>query len=263
MFRTSICASIVYFLFFCILAWGCTKIDNTTIGADLLPVVDNVHTFDTTLDVIANNFDSVSKDCAKIYPLDDHILGTISNDPYFGTTTAAIFTELKPTSFPYQLPATFANITLDSIVLVLSYKRLYGDSTLPQKADVYQVSGDFKFDSSTSSCTLQEHESLLLGSAIYTPQNLKDSVKGFNETSASELRIKLNNSFAADILSQDTTTGFKSDSLFKRFFKGFAIVPDGSFGGNALTYYNIADTNTKLAVYFKYTANSKIDTTVI
>ena len=262
MFRTSICASIVYFLFFCILS-GCTKIDNTTIGADLLPVVDNVHTFDTTLDVIANNFDSVDKDCAKIYPLDDHVLGTISNDPYFGTTTASIFTELKPTSFPYQLPATFANITLDSVVLVLSYKRLYGDSTLPQKADVYQVSGDFKLDSSTSSCTSQDHESLLLGSAIYTPQNLKDSVKGFKETSAGELRIKLNNSFGADILSQDTTTGFKSDSLFKRFFKGFAVVPDVNFGGNALSYYNLGDTNTRLAVYFKYTANSKTDTTVI
>lgn len=263
MFRTSICASAIYLLFFCFLNWNCTKIDNTTVGAGLLPAVDNINTFETTLDVIANNFDSVSKDCAQIYPLDDHVLGTITNDPYFGTTTAAIFTELKPATFPYKLPATFANITLDSIVLVLSYKRLYGDSILPQKVNVYQVSATdtFRFDSST--CTTLTNDPLLLGSATYIPKNLKDSVKGFEENSANELRMKLDNSFGEALLSQDSTNGFKSDSAFKDFFKGFAIMPDVNFGGNALTYYSLADTNTKLAVYFKYTADSKTDTTVI
>ncbi len=126
------------FLFLCLLSWNCTKIDNTIIGSDLLPVVDNVNTFDTLIDVIANNFDSA--DCARVYPADDHVLGYISNDPYFGKTTAAIFTELKPANFPYSFPATAADITLDSVVLVLSYKRLYGDSAIPQKIDVYQVS---------------------------------------------------------------------------------------------------------------------------
>jgi hypothetical protein len=262
-FKTSICVSVTSILFFFALNLSCTKIDTTDIGSGLLPVVDNVHTFDTLLEVVANNFDSVAKDCAEVYYSDDHVLGYISNDPYFGTTVASIFTELKPTDFPYKLPAKASDITLDSAVLVLSYKRLYGDSTSPQKVNVYQVSrvDTFKFDSST--CTSQGHESLLLGSAIYTPQKLKDSVKGFEENSANELRIKLDNSFAAAILSQDTTTGFKSDSAFKDFFRGFAIVPDVAFGGNALTYYSIADTNTKLAIYFRYPKDSKTDTAVI
>jgi len=143
---------------------------------------------------------------------------------------------------------------LDSAVLILSYKRVYGDSTLPQKADVYQVNTIDTFNFDPSTCTGQTNDPLLLGSAIYTPQTLKDSVTGFKESWANELRIKLNNSFANDLLSQDTTTGFKSDSLFKKlFFKGFAVVPDVAFGGNALTYYSLADTNTKLAVYFRYT----------
>jgi hypothetical protein len=262
--RPSICACSICILFFCVLNWGCTKIDNTTIGSGLLPAVDNVNTFDTTFKVIAINFDSVFKDCAQIYPLDDHVLGTISNDPYFGTTMAAIFTELKPATFPYKLPTTFANITLDSVVLVLSYKRLYGDSLLPQKVDVYEVSKDtFRFDSSTSTCTTIAYDPLLLGSATYIPKNLKDTFKGFEENSPKELRIKLNNSFGETLLSRDSATGFGSDSLFKAFFKGFAIVPDINFGGNALTYYSLADTNTKLAVYFKYSADSKVDTTVI
>ncbi|MEP6594641.1 MAG: DUF4270 family protein, partial [Ginsengibacter sp.] len=230
----------------------------------LLPAVDNINTFDTVISVIVNNFDSVFKDCAKIFPSDDHVLGTINNDPYFGTTTAKIFAELKPDVFPFKLPAAFTNITLDSVVLVLSYHRLYGDSTLPQKVDIYKVSPTgIKFDSSTSTCTEQSYDPLLLGSAIYIPQNLKDTVKGFHENSPNELRVKLNNSFAQYLLSQDSASAFGSDSLFKVFFKGFAIVPDVSFGGNALTYYNIADTNTKLAFYFRYPKDSKIDTTVI
>ena len=264
MFRPSNCASFIYILVFSVVTWGCTKIDNTSIGADLLPAVDNVNTFDTTLEVIANNFDSVSTDCAKIYPSDDHVLGTISNDPYFGTTTAKIFAELKPEVFPFKLPTAFANITLDSVVLVLSYQRLYGDSTLPQKVDVYKVGpAGIKLDSSTNSCTEQSYDFPLLGSAIYTPESLKDSVKAFEENSANELRIKLDNSFGQDLLSRDSASVFGSDSLFKVSFKGFAIVPDVSFGGNALTYYNISDTNTKLAFYFRYPKDSNIDTTVI
>ena len=175
-FKTLISASLISFLFLFILISGCTKIDNTNIGADLLPAVDNVNTFDTVLDVIANNFDSVLTDCTKIYPSDDHVLGTINNDPYFGTTIASIFTELKPDFFPYTLPASFANISLDSIVLVLSYKRGYGDTTVPQKVNVYQAGPDFKFDSSTNACSSPSHDLLLLGSTQYTPQDLNDSV---------------------------------------------------------------------------------------
>ena len=249
-------------LFVCFLNFSCTKIDTTTLGADLLPVVDNVNTFDTILNVIATNVDSVNKDCAQIYPVDDHILGYISNDPYFGTTTASIYTQLEPPYFPYKLPASAANMSLDSVVLVLSYKRLYGDSTIPQKVDVFQVSTPgFKFDS--SSCTTQTHDPLLLGSVIYSPKTLKDSVQGFQDTSAGELRIRLSDVFGQSILQKDSSNAFLNDTTFKDFFSGFAIVPDISFGGNALTYFNLADTNTKLALYFKFNTDSKVDTTVI
>ena len=35
---------------------ACTKIDTTHLGSDLIPSVDNVNTFETTLDVVANNY---------------------------------------------------------------------------------------------------------------------------------------------------------------------------------------------------------------
>lgn len=258
MLRSPLCLLLACILFTTFFD-SCTKIDNTGIGADLLPAVDNVNTFEKVVPVIANNFDTAK--CALIYPVDDHVLGYIGNDPYFGTTTAAIYTELKPASFPYVLPATFANITLDSAVLVLSYKRVYGDSTMAQKVNVYQVTTNgFRFDSST--CTQQTFNPLLLGSAIYTPQNLKDTIKSSTDSFANQLRIRLDDGFARSILSRDTNNAFKSDSLFKEFFKGFAIVPDIGFGGNALTYYSLTDTNTKLSFYFKYPVNS-VDTAVV
>ena len=89
-------------VFFTFLNWNCTKIDTTNIGSGLIPAIDNVYTFDTTLSVIANNFDSASKDCVKLYPTDDRPLGYIANDPYFGTTRANIYVEFKPASFPFN-----------------------------------------------------------------------------------------------------------------------------------------------------------------
>jgi Domain of unknown function (DUF4270) len=237
--------------------WNCTKIDSTELGGGLIPVIDYVHTFDTVLTVIANNFDSASKDCNKIYPGDNHTLGYISNDPYFGTTKSIIYTELKPAFFPYNFPSTRS---LDSIVLVLSYKSSFGDSTIPQKVDVYQMSGIFKADS--SSCKFFDFDFPKLGSTIYTPQQLDDSVISFRERSTHQLRIKLDNAFGESLLSQDSSTALKSDSTFKAFFKGFAIVPDFSYGGNALSYFNLLDSNTKLAIYFKSTAATVTDTTV-
>ncbi len=35
------------------LGWGCTKLDTTTLGGDLIPIVDNVNTFADTLDITA------------------------------------------------------------------------------------------------------------------------------------------------------------------------------------------------------------------
>src|SRR5205823_14242102 len=75
-------------------------------------------------------------------------------------------------------------------------------------------------------------------------------------------RIKLSNTFGQSLFNQDSSTALKSDSAFKAFFKGFAVIPDETFGGNTITYYNLTDSNTKLAVYFKYNPATTKDTGV-
>lgn len=251
-------------IFISFLSWNCTKIDTTDIGGGLIPAVDNVNTFDTIISVVANNIDSTvfpGKGCATIYPTDDHVLGYISNDPYFGTTKATIYTELKPPTFPFNFAAKPADRTLDSIVLILNYRSLYGDSTIPQRVEVHEIINNFLPDSST--CSLYPAKAAVLGSATYTPARLADSVKGFRDTSKNQLRIKLSATLGQQFLSQDSsnTSALFSDSLFRLFFKGFAIIPDNI--GNALSYFNLADPNTRLAIYYKYKRANLTDTTVV
>ena len=264
MVRTKLPLAFTALIFFSLLSWQCTKIDTTNLGGGLIPVVDNINTFETILNVVANNFDSTQfpKGCATIYPTDDHALGYIGNDPYFGTTKATIYTELKPSTFPFSFAATPADRTLDSVVLVLSYKRSFGDSTTQQSVEVHEIGKTFTPDSST--CSVYPIKAAILGSVTYTPQNLKNPVTDFKDTVINQLRIKLSDAFGQLLLAQDSSNllnAFKSDSLFKIFFKGFAIVPGNT--GNALTYYTITNTKTKLAVYYKYKRTNLSDTSVV
>ena len=250
-------------IFLSLLSWHCTKIDSTNLGGSLIPPVDNVNTFEAIFNVVANNIDSVpfGKECAVVYPTDDLALGYIGNDPYFGTTKATIYAELKPL-FPFSLLGVPAERTLDSIVLVLGYKKAFGDSLNPQSLSVHEIAtttaAPFKPD--TSTCSVYPFNPITIGSVTYAPAGLKDTIRNiFQDSSANhQLRIKLSATLGLKLLARDT---IKTDSAFREILKGFAIVPDNV--GNALSYFNLEDGNTKLALYYKYkNTTGKTDTTV-
>jgi len=247
--RTTFVPAFAGLLFISILNWNCTKIDTTTLGAGLIPGIDNVNTFDTTFNIIANNIDSVpaGRECAIIYPTDDHALGYIGNDPLFGTTRATIFTELKPGTFPFTFQARPNERTLDSVVLVLSYTRVFGDTNQMQRVSVHELVNTTPFRPDSSTCTTYPFFLNALGATSYIPARLKDTVKAFRDTSINQLRIRLSAAFGQRLLALDT---IKTDSAFKAELKGFAIVPDNL--GNALTYYSLIDLRTKLAVYYSF-----------
>ncbi len=229
------------FLFF--LNWSCTKIDVTELGQDLVPVVDNISTFDTTIDVIVNNFDSVDTQCDSIADADFHALGIISNDPYFGKTSANIYAEFRPQIFP----AKFADsIHLDSAFLVLHYSHTYGDSTVQQRVQVYQLTNRFILDSTYKTCSVLPYNPILLGEKIYFPKDLDDSIYSVRENATNQLRIPIDTNFIRGLID---TAVLKSDSLFIAYLKGFAIVSDKAFGGNALTYFDITDLTSRLSIY--------------
>lgn len=236
---------------------GCTKIESTTIGSGLIPPVDGVNTFDTVLDVYTNTFLDSLGFGAKIYRGDDHIIGIINNDNVFGTTKATTYLELKPTYYKYVFPSPTTLIT-DSVVLILSYRATFGDSSLtsiPQEWEVKEITDPIKNDSIYDVST-KFNTSTVLGSKIINVSKLKDSVKVGFENAKNQIRIKLDSSFGVRLMKTfDSSKEYASDSSFKAAFKGFAIGPKNGTSGNALVRINLLDTNTKLALFYNYKKN--------
>jgi hypothetical protein len=239
-----------------LILFSCRKINEATeLGSDLIPPVDNITTFDTLLDVsVFNDTFSIATDSTVSSAVYDHFLGQISNDPIFGKTDAQIFLELKPPSYRF----TFANkpdsLFLDSVVLVMDYINTYGDSTVPQTVNVYEIGGqlsDFRYDTTYRIREVDIPKLGMLGSRTFAPRDLNDSVKAYLDTTSRQLRIRLDDSFGNRLLAYDTTTNgaYTSDTNFRINFKGFALE---STGGNALMAFSLGGEDTKLAIYYKY-----------
>lgn len=250
------------------LAISCTKIKSTDIGADLLPAIDNITTFDTTFEVLASTFltpDTLLPKLGRDFNgnAGQYVLGHISNDPQFGKTTASIFFELKPDNFPFEFESVKDSITLDSAVLCLRWTNTFGDTNALQQINVHRVTELLSADSTyNTNKTVRFGE--LLGSKSFAPSVLNDSLYLFKQTIDRQLRIKLNDNFIRPFLTFDTTASspLKNDSLFRDYFKGFALVPQvNATSANALMSFAMSDTATYLRIYYKYKKDGKIDTT--
>ena len=244
---------------------SCTKISSTEIGNGLIPPVDNVNTFDTT--VLVQTSTSLNPFDPVVYKTDEHVIGVL-NDPIFGRTEASVFVELKPTAYKYSFPITKAYRRADSAVLILKYTGLYGDSTLTTPIQNWEVRELNELLDGDSAYRVSVNPSVG-GSLLNAPANidvrrLGDSVKNRFEATTNQVRIKLSASFAERLINTyDSTNAYASDSAFRRAFKGFAIRPVGGSAGNALVRVNLLDTDTKLALYYhKDSANIKSDTSV-
>nr|WP_255724191.1 DUF4270 family protein [Terrimonas ginsenosidimutans] len=237
---------------------SCRKINEATeLGGGLIPPVDNIHTFDTTMDVEAyNQLFTAQDDSSRSNYGSPQVLGYISNDPLFGTTDARMFFELKPTNYPF----TFANLPdslrLDSVVLILESAGIWGDTMVPQTVRVYEMDLANEFRVDTSYLIRQNNftYSHQLGSKTFLPAALNDSVSARGDSNTvNQLRIRLDDSFGNRFLHYDTTTAnnpFTTDSAFRTKFRGFAIQAEA--GGNALMRFNLTGANTKLAFYYQY-----------
>src|SRR6185503_18752102 len=103
----------------------------------------------------------------------------------------------------------------------------------------------------------------MLGFKTFVPKDLDDSVKAYKDTTARQLRIRLNDAFGQRLLAYDTAANgaYTSDSNFRQNFKGFAL--ESVAGGNAIMGFNLLGANTKLAIYYRYdVAPGDVDTTV-
>lgn len=248
---------------------GCTRISSTDIGSGLIPAIDGVNTRDTLLDVITDSFEDA--DSTRIYKGDNHLLGTITNDPIFGKTTASMFFELKPGSYPYYIPGNKDSLVVDSAVLILSYRGFYGDSTQPLRLNVFEIDKNTPLDifhayPANYPASFNFNLGQSLGNSINVDiRRLGDSVKNRYEDATNQIRFRLRADVAKRFLKDyDSTNAYLSDSVFRTYFAGFAITANTGTAANALLKINLADTNTKFALYYSSssTGATKRDTSV-
>lgn len=252
-----------------VVVFSCTKISSTEIGSDLIPAVDNINTFDTTLELTTENVVLPDSVLPRLFfststGVPEMFAGYVSNDPQFGTTQSSMYFYLAPPSFPapYQVKDS---LYLDSVVLCLRWSGVtFGDTNLLQKLNVYKLATKPNGDSAYRTDAELPYKEFL-GSRSFQPSILDDSISLFRQTVARQLRIRLSDDLGREILAWDTAAGqpLNNDTTFRVALPGFAVVPDvaGGATANALMGFLVSDTNSYLRLYYRYDTAAKQDTT--
>ena len=248
---------------------SCTKPDVTNLGNELIPAVDNVHTFETVLDVVTDNF--IYGDTTRVASFAEHALGVIANDPEFGRSEASIYTSLTPAGYGTHPFLRRDSVLIDSIVLSLSYVSTFGDSNSIQRVEVSaidNVTGNFKdsvyriseapFATKPGVLGYKDVDFRTLNDSVYYVNNRTDSIRSKNE-----LRIKLDTAFGRQFVEFDTAVAYKNDSSFRANFRGLAVkINEGASPvRKALAYFDLNNTDrTRITFYCRITRNGKTDT---
>jgi hypothetical protein len=269
----------------CTIVYGCTKLDTTNLGSDLV-TVDNVNTFLDTFELkTSQGVYQNGSDSTIVLKTSNHVLGNLSGagaDPLFGKTEASIYVQFKPSFYPFYFGNAGdtvkgnPNVGVDSIVLCLSYKGIWGDSSINSAEQQFEVRtiSDVFFKSKTDTLFgLNFRPTIsgtLLGFAKYTPIKTREFVKfgrpSNRDSVTNQIRIKLDNAQIAYLFSQDTATNapmnldaFRNDSIFRERFNGFEI-KSSSINGNALYYVNLSEANSRLEFHYRKRKNNVLDT---
>lgn len=241
--------------------------EDSVIKPDLVPPVDNIHTFAMTIDSFGvtlqpGYFDSIRLDA---YDNPIAVIGSMI-DPFFGKTTAGLYLQVTPPSANYTFPDDIAGF--DSVVLALPYYPYsYGDTTNPagnyQTIDVYRiVQNDFNLYGSNDTTQLPYYtfnslniDPLPLGSKLVSLSSLTtDSVTyPSGSTVGNTLRIKFSNTALATEFKGLDTAILKDNNSFTNYFKGFYIAPDttdAAANQRRLSYFYLGDANTTASTDF-------------
>lgn len=268
--RIKIWRGFIVVLLFIAAAHSCTKIKSTEIGSELIPAVDNITTFDTTLEVITENFIVPDSLMPRLAPsvtglAPEMVVGHIANDPQFGKSTGSLSFYFPAPFYPFSYEVK-DSIRLDSVVLGIRWTGItQGDTNAIQKFNVYQLQNVMRSDSAYG-VTNELPFTRLLGTRTFTPSILNDSIFPIAQRLTNQLRIRLSDAFGNELLRLDSSAGqpFSRDSLFRAYLKGLTVVPDvaGATSANALMGFNLSDTNTYLRIYYRYDTASVRDTAV-
>jgi hypothetical protein len=261
-----------------ILLGACTKIQETTIGANLIPPVDNINTFDTTVDVIGS-YNQFGLDSTFLGINDAQPLGIIQ-DPIFGRKESELFAQFKPSfynSYPFIVPRDSIQ-GVDSVVLCLNLVSFFGDTGFvgqPFNIAVREIDNNFQFRDTSArrnkypisynGSTIPTIGSLLPGGApsvgvSYQNMYSQKKLKFPTDSTVNQIRIKLDPAFGLRLKNIDSA-GYSRDSNFQTKFNGLSLKVLN--GPNGLFFVNLGSALSKIQVYFRYKNNNITDTVSI
>jgi hypothetical protein len=182
------------------------------------------------------------------------------NDPKFGEMDASFYTQLRLSGVNPNFSG--GTIVIDSLILGLEYAGQYGDLN-PLTLEVNEITEALDSDSMYYAFTTLGTSSINLiepGYETITPDPSGVTVIG-QDTVDTQLRIRLKNSLATDLIAEATTgTSFASNDAFLEFFKGLRVKttngPQAS-GNGGIFYFNLNDPLSKMTIYYTQDENQK------
>ncbi|MGQ7869821.1 DUF4270 domain-containing protein [Sunxiuqinia sp. sy24] len=222
--------------------WNCKEDPNST-GLELLPGSD-LKTVGLAVDSTSIEAYTEPDEILRTDEPNFNVFGTF-NDPVFGKTTGHLATQVRLPGYPGFDETT----QVDSLVLYLLYKEIYGDTTTLQSLKVYELVEDVFLDTTDATGTgdyayyqdvdLKALASpTVIGELDFYPTFRMDSTE--TDTLIQELAIKLDQSLAERLVQADSLDMVDNDT-FVNFFKGLYIESqDVGDGGGLLSLYTLA-----------------------
>jgi len=193
-------------------------------------------------------------------------------DPVFGTSEASLALAVSTPSASFSFGT---NPTIDSAVLVLPYAtELYGDTTTSvYSIDVHQLTKNLIKETNFLSNREYAFQNTLIGNFTgkirpNTPFKITSIVAGAPDTlkaASASIRIRLDRAFIQTNLANASTANLANNAVFNEYFKGLhvSINKSKTTGNGAIMHLNLADTTSRIEVYYKRqnaTTATKIDT---
>jgi hypothetical protein len=230
-----------------LLIFSCT--DPNLIGLEVQPPSDGIKVALTTAD---NNLTihTISEDSLRSDETSVLLLGEI-NDPIFGYNQSEFATQFQLPFSNVDVGSYSDSLTVDSVVLSLSYAGIYGENNQLFDITVNELSESIFKDSVYYS---NQNVTCVLN-AIYsqtTTVNTEDSVMVGGEMKAPHLRLKLDISLGDKILIESGRSNLEDNAQFVEFFKGLYVSASSDNDG-VIAYFSPTSANSKLSIYYHST----------
>jgi hypothetical protein len=235
----------ILLLFIILINFTACKKDPFTLGLSLLPPTDTLSA--KTIDTVTVVAYSVLQDSIRTDRTKTNILGSFV-DPVFGKTTASFCTQIRLSSEEVDFGI---NPVLDSVVFMLRYSSIYGNSNTLQNVRVYELNETISVDSAYYSNHKIQYYNTLLADYTFKP-NLKDSISIYGTKVPAHLRINLSkqsNYFGNKILSAPSDV-LQKNTNFVNFIKGLYFETSAVNANGSLISFNMSSGLTKMVLYF-------------